>query len=141
MSISFFALSFSGHGHNKYAASSRYTLNVLEELGDGEKVNDDIIVKWVNKTLAEAGKSTKISSFKVDPPGCIVEMIVVLFLCCCCCWFWSICCDLCVYVQDKEISSSLAVLELIDAIQPGSINFDLVKTGKLSEDDKLDNAK
>ncbi|XP_043997232.1 plastin-3-like [Gambusia affinis] len=84
----------------------RYTLNVLEELGDGEKVNDDIIVKWVNKTLAEAGKSTKISSFK-----------------------------------DKEISSSLAVLELIDAIQPGSINFDLVKTGKLSEDDKLDNAK
>lgn len=45
--------------------SFRYTLNVLEELGDGEKVNDDIIVKWVNKTLADAGKSTKILSFKV----------------------------------------------------------------------------
>lgn len=43
----------------------RYTLNVLEDLGDGQKVNDDIIVKWVNKTLAEAGKTTKISSFKV----------------------------------------------------------------------------
>ncbi|XP_015235210.1 PREDICTED: plastin-3-like [Cyprinodon variegatus] len=84
----------------------RYTLNVLEELGDGEKVNDDIIVKWVNQTLAEAGKSTKISSFK-----------------------------------DKEISSSLAVLELIDAIQPGSVSFELVKTGRLSEDDKLENAK
>ncbi|XP_063343534.1 plastin-3 isoform X1 [Pelmatolapia mariae] len=84
----------------------RYTLNVLEDLGDGEKVNDDIIVRWVNKTLAEAGKSAKISSFK-----------------------------------DKEISSSLAVLELIDAIQPGSIDHDLIKTGKLSEDDKLENAK
>ncbi|KAE8287880.1 Plastin-3 T-plastin [Larimichthys crocea] len=84
----------------------RYTLNVLEELGDGQKVNDDIIVKWVNQTLAEAGKSTKISSFK-----------------------------------DKEISSSLAVLELIDAIQPGSINYELIKTGSLSEDDKLENAK
>uniref|UniRef100_A0A1A8G3W9 Plastin-3 n=1 Tax=Nothobranchius korthausae TaxID=1143690 RepID=A0A1A8G3W9_9TELE len=84
----------------------RYTLNVLEDLGDGEKANDDIIVKWVNKTLAEAGKSTRISSFK-----------------------------------DKEICSSLAVLELIDAIQPGSINFELVKTGGLSEDDKLNNAK
>ncbi|KAK5622639.1 Plastin-3 [Crenichthys baileyi] len=84
----------------------RYTLNVLEELGDGEKVNDDIIVNWVNKTLAKAGKSTKISSFK-----------------------------------DKEISSSLAVLELIDAIQPGSVNFELVKTRSLSEEDKLDNAK
>lgn len=84
----------------------RYTLNVLEDLGDGEKVNDDIIVRWVNKTLAEAGKSAKISSFK-----------------------------------DREISSSLAVLELIDAIQPGSIDYDLIKTGNLSEDDKLENAK
>ncbi|XP_054481250.1 plastin-3 [Anoplopoma fimbria] len=84
----------------------RYTLNVLEGLGDGQKVNDDIIVKWVNKTLAEAGKSTKISSFK-----------------------------------DKEISSSLAVVELIDAIQPGSINYDLLKTGSLSEEEKLENAK
>lgn len=84
----------------------RYTLNVLEDLGDGQKVNDDIIVKWVNETLTEAGKSTKISSFK-----------------------------------DKVICSSLPVLELIDAIQPGSISFDLVKTGSLSEDDKLENAK
>ncbi|CAG5878472.1 unnamed protein product [Menidia menidia] len=84
----------------------KYTLNVLEDLGEGEKVNDDIIVKWVNKTLAEAGKSTKISSFK-----------------------------------DKEISSSLAVLELIDAIQPGSISYELIKTGSLSEADKLENAK
>ncbi|KAJ4929775.1 hypothetical protein JOQ06_018796 [Pogonophryne albipinna] len=84
----------------------RYTLNVLEGLGDGQKVNDNIIVQWVNSTLAEAGKSTKISSFK-----------------------------------DKEISSSLAVVELIDAIQPGSINYDLLKTGSLSEDDKHENAK
>lgn len=43
--------------------------------------------------------------------------------------------------QDKEISSSLPVLELIDAIQPNSINYDLVKTGTLSDDDKKDNAK
>uniref|UniRef100_A0A671R035 Plastin-3 n=1 Tax=Sinocyclocheilus anshuiensis TaxID=1608454 RepID=A0A671R035_9TELE len=84
----------------------RYTLNVLEGLGDGQKVNDDIIVSWVNKTLSQAGKSTKISSFK-----------------------------------DKEISSSLAVLDLIDAIQPGCVNYDLVKRGSLSDEDKLDNAK
>ncbi|XP_067312950.1 plastin-3 isoform X1 [Pseudorasbora parva] len=84
----------------------RYTLNVLENLGDGQKVNDEIIVNWVNKTLSQAGKSTKISSFK-----------------------------------DKEISSSLAVLDLIDAIQPGCVNYDLVKRGSLSEADKLDNAK
>lgn len=43
--------------------------------------------------------------------------------------------------QDKDISSSLVVLELIDAIQPSSINYELVKTGSLSEEDKLENAK
>ncbi|KAK0152950.1 Plastin-3 [Merluccius polli] len=84
----------------------RYTLNVLEDLGDGQKANDDIIVTWVNQTLAEAGKTSKISSFK-----------------------------------DKEISSSMAVVDLIDAIQPGSINYDLVKTTNLSDDEKLENAK
>ncbi|KAM9788538.1 plastin-3-like [Neosynchiropus ocellatus] len=86
----------------------RYTLNILESLGgqDREKVNDNDIVKWVNKTLAEAGKTSTIQTFK-----------------------------------DKSISSSIAVLDLIDAIQPHSINQDLVKTGALSEDDKLDNAK
>ncbi|XP_048883294.1 plastin-3 [Brienomyrus brachyistius] len=84
----------------------RYTLNVLEDLGHGEKANDEIIVNWVNKTLAEAGKKTKIVNFK-----------------------------------DREISTSLPVVDLIDAIQPGSISYDLVKTGSLSEEDKLDNAK
>ncbi|XP_077360460.1 plastin-3 isoform X2 [Festucalex cinctus] len=84
----------------------RYTFKLLDELGGGEKVNDDVIVSWVNKTLAQAGKTTKITSFK-----------------------------------DKEISNSLAVLELIDAIKPGSVNFDLVKRGHLSCADKLENAK
>ncbi|XP_012891414.1 PREDICTED: plastin-3 [Dipodomys ordii] len=84
----------------------RYTLNVLEDLGDGQKANDDIIVNWVNRTLREAGKSTSIQNFK-----------------------------------DKTISSSLAVVDLIDAIQPGCINYDLVKSGNLTEDDKQSNAK
>lgn len=84
----------------------RYTLNVLENLGEGQKANDDIIVNWVNRTLSEAGKSTSIQSFK-----------------------------------DKTISSSLAVVDLIDAIQPGCINYDLVKSGNLTEDDKHNNAK
>ncbi|XP_062939233.1 plastin-3 [Cynocephalus volans] len=84
----------------------RYTLNVLEDLGEGQKANDDIIVNWVNRALSEAGKSTSIQSFK-----------------------------------DKTISSSLAVVDLIDAIQPGCINYDLVKSGNLTEDDKHNNAK
>lgn len=49
--------------------------------------------------------------------------------------------DVCPSVQDKTISTSIPVLDLIDAIQPQSVNFELVKTGSLSDEDKLDNAK
>ncbi|KAB1253036.1 Plastin-3 [Camelus dromedarius] len=52
----------------------RYTLNVLEDLGDGQKANDDIIVSWVNRTLSEAGKSTSIQSFKITLPMYAVSM-------------------------------------------------------------------
>ncbi|TTH08265.1 Plastin-2 [Bagarius yarrelli] len=41
----------------------RYTLNILEELGDGQKVTDDTIIQWVNDSLEQAGKNT-ISGFK-----------------------------------------------------------------------------
>lgn len=44
----------------------RYTLKVLSDLGEGEKVNDDVIIKWVNQTLANANKKTSITSFKVS---------------------------------------------------------------------------
>ncbi|XP_073436364.1 plastin-2 [Dendrobates tinctorius] len=84
----------------------RYTLNILEDIGGGQKVNDDTIISWVNETLQQAGKSTTISGFK-----------------------------------DSKISSSMPVLDLIDAIQPGSINYDILKTEDLNDEEKLNNAK
>ncbi|XP_030056365.1 plastin-2 [Microcaecilia unicolor] len=84
----------------------RYTLNMLEDIGGGQKVNDDIIINWVNETLKEAEKSSRISSFK-----------------------------------DSRISTSLPVLDLIDAIQPGSIKYDLLKTEDLNDEERLNNAK
>ncbi|KAM6388956.1 plastin-1 isoform 1-T3 [Pluvialis apricaria] len=84
----------------------RYTLNVLSDLGEGEKVNDEIIIKWVNETLAKANKKTSITSFK-----------------------------------DKSISTSLPVLDLIDAIAPKAIRPEMVKREDLSYQDKLNNAK
>ncbi|KAJ8357119.1 hypothetical protein SKAU_G00199130 [Synaphobranchus kaupii] len=42
----------------------RYTLKVLSDLGDGEKVNDQIIIGWVNATLKQGKKDTFINSFK-----------------------------------------------------------------------------
>lgn len=35
----------------------------------------------------------------------------------------------------------MPVLDLIDAIQPGSINYDLLKTEDLNDEEKLNNAK
>lgn len=44
--------------------------------------------------------------------------------------------------KDSSISRSLPILELIDAIQPLSVNFELVQTGdELTDEDKLSNAK
>uniref|UniRef100_A0A672Q2T2 Plastin-2-like n=1 Tax=Sinocyclocheilus grahami TaxID=75366 RepID=A0A672Q2T2_SINGR len=83
----------------------RYTLNILEDLGDGQKVIDETIVIWVNDALTQAGKGT-ISGFK-----------------------------------DGSISSSMPVLDLIDAIQPGSIRYDLLKAEDLTDEEKLNNAK
>ncbi|XP_075873776.1 plastin-1 [Nelusetta ayraudi] len=87
----------------------RYTVMVLSDLGDGEKVADHIILNWVNSTLTEKKKSTQIKSFR-----------------------------------DPLISTSLPVFELIDAIAPGAVKWDLVKQverGMMPEDDKMDNAK
>ncbi|KAM9325617.1 plastin-3 [Gastrophryne carolinensis] len=84
----------------------RFTFNLLGDLCHGEKATDDIIVKWVNTTLTEAGKTSCIQNFK-----------------------------------DKIISTSLPVVDLIDAIHPGSINYDLVKVGSLTDDEKHENAK
>ncbi|XP_041728465.2 plastin-3 isoform X2 [Coregonus clupeaformis] len=58
----------------------RYTLNVLEDLGDGEAANDDLIINWVNRTLTGAGKNSKISSFKVtrqmERSGFLISIIL-----------------------------------------------------------------
>lgn len=48
------------------------------------------------------------------------------------------------FVQDKLISTSLPVIDLIDVIAPGTVKWDMVKRaerGVLKEDDKLNNAK
>ncbi|XP_066445720.1 plastin-1 [Eleutherodactylus coqui] len=84
----------------------RYTLNVLSDLGEGAKIDDRTIIKWVNETLRNANKTTFITSFK-----------------------------------DKAISTSLPVLDLIDAIAPKAVEPDMVKREILSEADKMNNAK
>ncbi|KAI2667303.1 Plastin-1 [Labeo rohita] len=85
---------------------AKYTVKVLSDIGDGEKVTDQIIINWVNETLKQGQKDTYISSFK-----------------------------------DKSISTSLAVIDLIDTIMPKAIKHEMVKRGDLTPEDKLNNAK
>ncbi|XP_062386467.1 plastin-1 [Sardina pilchardus] len=42
----------------------RYTVKVLSDLGEGEKVDDQFIINWVNAALKEGDKDTFITSFK-----------------------------------------------------------------------------
>ncbi|KAI5103834.1 plastin-1 isoform X2, partial [Silurus meridionalis] len=42
----------------------RYTLKVLSDIGDGEKINDQVIVNWVNTKLQDGQKQSSISNFK-----------------------------------------------------------------------------
>ncbi|XP_034419433.1 plastin-1-like [Cyclopterus lumpus] len=87
----------------------RYTVLVLPDQGEGDKVGDQIILNWVNSTLRQKRKDTQLRSFK-----------------------------------DKLISTSLPVIDLIDAIAPGTVKWDMVKRaegGVLKDADKLNNAK
>ncbi|KAG8445308.1 hypothetical protein GDO86_010191 [Hymenochirus boettgeri] len=112
----FSLVGISGHDLNKgnrtltlallWQLMRRYTLNVLSDLGDGQKIDDQTIINWVNEKLVSANKSSSINSFK-----------------------------------DPSISTSLPVLDLIEAIEPKAIKPDLVKRGDLSNSEKLDNAK
>ncbi|TSS97537.1 Plastin-1 [Bagarius yarrelli] len=42
----------------------RYTLKVLSDIGDGEKINDQTIIDWVNTQLQNGQKQSTISNFK-----------------------------------------------------------------------------
>ena len=50
----------------EYFLPFRYTMLVLSDLGDGERVADQIIINWVNDTLNQKPKASQISSFKVS---------------------------------------------------------------------------
>ncbi|KCV71641.1 hypothetical protein H696_01058 [Fonticula alba] len=84
-----------------------HTLTILNQLAGGQGlIQDKEIIQWVNQTLAAAGKTTKLDSFR-----------------------------------DSSISSSLVVIDLVDAIKPQSIQYNLVISNPVSLADKMKNAK
>ncbi|TKS86902.1 Plastin-1 [Collichthys lucidus] len=59
----------------------RYTVQVLSDLGDGEKVGDNIILAWINTTLGPKNKHAHINSFKdklISTSLPVIELINVI---------------------------------------------------------------
>ena len=106
-----------------------YTTKVLTDLGSNGtgQIRDIEIQNWVNQTLASKEKSSKISSFKVS-----FETYQN--------WYLSGQKSLPMF-QDSTISSSMAIIDLIDALVPGSIDYSVVVQDPLEYEDKLQNAK
>lgn len=59
----------------------RYTVMVLSDLGDGEKIKDQIILDWVNSTLSKKRNSIQINSFKdnlISTSLPVIELIDII---------------------------------------------------------------
>lgn len=59
----------------------RYTVLVLSDLGDGERIGDMIILDWVNSQLSQKRKDSQISSFKdkrISTSLPVIELIDVI---------------------------------------------------------------
>jgi len=83
-----------------------HTIKFLSNLTmDGSQVNDEQIVEWANKKVADAGRPSSMRSFK-----------------------------------DKTLATSHFFFDLLHAVTPDIINWDLV-TGADNDEDKLLNAK
>jgi len=71
----------------------------------GKDITDQDIVDWANKTVADAGKSSKMSGFK-----------------------------------DSDLRNGIFIIDLLAAIRPSIINYELVTPG-VSDSDASQNAK
>lgn len=102
--------------------SFRYTTKVLTELTPGDNaIRDNEIRDWVNETLASKGKTTKISSFKVHFSFKLSFQLSTF--------------------KDSSISTSAAIIDLIDALVPSSIDYSVLITDPQEYEEKLQNAK
>jgi hypothetical protein len=83
-----------------------HTIKFLSKLTvDGAQVNDEQIIEWANKKVADAGRPSSMRNFK-----------------------------------DKSLATSHFFFDLLHAVTPDIINWDLV-TGADNDEDKLLNAK
>jgi hypothetical protein len=105
-----------------------YTLSILTQLANtGSPIVEKEIVTWVNNKLASAHKKSSLKSFQVSftflqaaefsdffPQESASTLLIHKNAFC---------------YQDSSVADAKVVIDLIDAIKPGTINYELVKEG------------
>lgn len=108
-----------------------YTLSILTQLADtGSPIVEKEIIDWVNNKLAQGKKTTSIRNFQVIKQNNSIEKNLPNVNS-------SPSVD---HRQDSSIAKARVVIDLIDCIKPGTINYELVREGGPDEDN-LANAK
>lgn len=110
-----------------------YTLSILTQLADtGSPIVEREIIDWVNNKLSQGKKQTSIRNFQVlhhwfmiEAPQELIELMHILIY---------------IISKDSSIANARVVIDLIDCIKPGTINYDLVRDGG-SEEENSANAK
>ena len=111
-----------------------YTLSILTQLADtGSPIVEKEIIDWVNNKLAQGKKTTSIRNFQVKTKNNSIENNKRK------CWDVNSSHRLST-IQDSSIAKARVVIDLIDCIKPGTINYELVREGGPDEDN-LANAK
>lgn len=102
-----------------------YTLSILTQLANtGSPIVEKEIVTWVNNKLANAHKKSSLKSFQVSctflqttkfshqewDSALVIHENAFCY-------------------QDPSVADAKVVIDLIDAIKPGTINYELVKEG------------
>ena len=105
-------------------------LRNLRSHSQGKEMRDADILKWANRKVRSTGRTSHIESFKVFSKTSSVYLLLITVFC-----NRTINDDLLVthffiYVKDKSLSSGLFFLELLSAVEPRLVNWNLVTKGE-----------
>lgn len=99
-------------------------LQLLKNLrchSQGKEITDADILNWANHKAKSTGRTTQIQSFKVCPS--LLVQLTCYFLGAPFIYSYF-------FLQDKSISNGIFFLELLSAVEPRVVNWNLVTKGE-----------
>ena len=103
-------------------------LQLLKNLrfhAQGKEVTDADILKWANNKVKHTGRTSKMENFKVKKVS-YISSINQLFKTC----FINLVMFYQTTFQDKNLSNGIFFLELLSAVEPRVVNWNLVTKGE-----------